>query len=196
MLGPVHTGGDEGNGRRIHQMNDALELAGKTLPAGAPDEIRGQEAQVLEDCPKEFFGHLRGSDFAGMGKGVAGWGSRAADAGERAELEAQGIANVVETDAVGELGVEQADDMTPRALNTGEAKAAQKGGIYHVVAGMTVEKLRAEIARKNLAPERVLDNKSISSIDYNGRKIRVSRVNLVDESFRAKLDEALADQLL
>jgi len=100
-------------------MNDALELAGKTLPAGAPDEIRGQEAQVLENCPKEFFGRLRGSDFAGMGKGVAGWGSRAADAGERAGLEAQGIATIVETDAVVELGVGQADDMTPRAEGAG-----------------------------------------------------------------------------
>ena len=44
---------------------------------------------------------------------------RATDAGEWTGLQAQGIAHVIESDTVGELRVEQADDMTPRAEGAG-----------------------------------------------------------------------------
>jgi len=55
-------------------MNQALELAGKTLSACATDETWGQLAQVFKDGPEEFLGHLGRTHFVRMGKVVAGGG--------------------------------------------------------------------------------------------------------------------------
>ena len=98
MLGPVHAGGNQGNGGRIHQMDQALELAGKTLSVRATDEARGQLAQVFEDGPEEFLRHLGRSHFVRMGKIIPrGW-RRPTNAGEWTGLQAQGITHVVEPD--------------------------------------------------------------------------------------------------
>ena len=57
-------------------------------------------------------------------------------------MEAQGIGNVVETDAVGELGIEQADDMTPRAEGSrfGFTVRGPRQG-RHQIAGNQIAKL-------------------------------------------------------
>jgi len=97
----------------------ALELAGQSLPASAADEIRGQQTQVLKDRPEEFLRHLCRAHFVRMRKRVAGGRGSATDAGERPGLQAQGIAHVVKTNAVGELRVDQRHHMTPRTERAG-----------------------------------------------------------------------------
>src|SRR5450631_3679025 len=54
MFGPVHAGSNQRDGGRVHQMNHALELTGKSLPVRATDEARGQLAQVFKDGPEKF----------------------------------------------------------------------------------------------------------------------------------------------
>ena len=101
-------------------MNHALELAGKSLCRPAPLTKSGDNiAQVLKDRPEEFLSHLCRAHFVRMRKRVAGGGRRATNAGERPRLQTQGIAYVVEPDAVGELRVDQRHHMTPRTERAG-----------------------------------------------------------------------------
>ena len=50
---------------------------------------------------------------------VAAGGRGSPDAGERPGVQLQGIANVVESDAVSQLRVKQADDVAPRCEGPG-----------------------------------------------------------------------------
>ena len=71
MLGPIHARGDQGNGRRIHQVNRPLELAGKSLSRLPAHEPRRDVTQVFINFPEGFLGHLRWADLFGVGKIVA-----------------------------------------------------------------------------------------------------------------------------
>ena len=76
------------NRGRIHQTDQALELAGKTLSPVAADEARRQLAQVFQAGPEQFFRPLGRAHFVRVGKVVAGRGRRAPEAGERPGLQA------------------------------------------------------------------------------------------------------------
>ena len=68
---------------------------------------------MFQDGPEELLGHLRRAHFVGVGKVVAIGRRGPAQAGERPGMQTQRIAHIVETDAMGELGVDQGDHMTP-----------------------------------------------------------------------------------
>ena len=74
---------------------------------------------MFKDGPEEFLGHLGRTHFVRMGKVVAGGGRGSPDAGQWTRLQAQGITNVVESDAMGELRVDQRHHMTPRTEGAG-----------------------------------------------------------------------------
>ena len=115
MPRPVHARGDQWNGRRIDQMNRSLELASKSLPSFATDKARREIAQVIEHRPEEFLGHLRRAHLIGVGKIIAAGRSRSSQARQRPRMQPEGITHVVESDAMGQLRIQQRDDMTPRA---------------------------------------------------------------------------------
>ena len=77
------------------------------------------------------------------------------------------------------------------ALNTDEAKKSQEYDIYHELAKMSVSELEAAVAMRALAPERILHDQSLSSVRFKGKKIRVSRVMMIDEGFDSRLIQAL-----
>jgi hypothetical protein len=71
---------------------------------------------AFERCkraPEELLGQRGGTDFVGVGKVVTGRRRGGADGRERAGVQAQAVANIVEPHGVRELGEEQADDVTP-----------------------------------------------------------------------------------
>jgi hypothetical protein len=74
---------------------------------------------VPEDRPEEFFGHFGRADFVGMGEIVTRGRRRAAKARKGAGLQLQGVADIIEADTMGELGIEQRHDMTPRRKSPG-----------------------------------------------------------------------------
>ena len=115
MPGPIHARGDQRNGRRIDQMNRPRKSAGKSLPSFATDKPRREITQVLEDRPKEFLGHLRGPNFIGVGQVVAAGRSRPSQARQRTRMQAQRITQVIESDAVGQLRIQQGKDVAPGA---------------------------------------------------------------------------------
>jgi len=87
-------------------MNQALELAGKTLSACATDETWGNWPSV-QDGQKSFLGHLGRTHFVRMGKVVAG-GGRGPGCWTVTRIASAGHHNVVESDAMGELRVDNA----------------------------------------------------------------------------------------
>jgi hypothetical protein len=115
VLGPVHASGDPLNGRGVDDVNGALESEGEAW-ATTVTELRNERLEVMESLPEEGLGH-GGIAFAiGMRKAVLARRRRPADGGERTGSEPEGIGDIVESESVGQLGEQQADDVAPRAV--------------------------------------------------------------------------------
>ena len=113
MLGPVQTAGDELNGGGVHQVDGALEAEGELGPTPMA-EAGVNVLQVCEDGPEKVLRQLGWALAVGGGEPVLARAAGAANGRERARVQAQGIADVIEAEGVGELGEEQTHDMTPR----------------------------------------------------------------------------------
>ena len=118
MFGPVQAGGDEFEHGRIDDVNGAGE-APRQAPAHAAGEGRAETFEMFEHLPEQILGQGRIALAVGVGKAVAAGRSRAAHGRERPRVQAQAVADVIEPDGVGELRVEQRDDLAPRTEGTG-----------------------------------------------------------------------------
>src|SRR2546422_6996732 len=72
MLGPIHTGGNQLNRRRIHHVDRPLELARKPLGRLAADKFRRQVSQMFIDRPEQLFSHDGVTDLVGVREIVPG----------------------------------------------------------------------------------------------------------------------------
>lgn len=119
MFGPVQAAGDQLNGGGgIHQMDHPLEAKGKTRPT-IPAKAGMKLFKMAQDGIEEILGHLGGAFPIGAGERILAGRGRATHRRERSRMQPQGIADIVETDGVGQLGVEQTHDMTPRRERAG-----------------------------------------------------------------------------
>jgi hypothetical protein len=113
MLRPVHARGHKLDGRRVDDVNGLAKAVGNSF-AAAPASKAGTDAlQMRQHLPEKLLGQLRLALLAGVREAVAAGMRGSANRGERATVQAQPIADVIEPDAVGELGIEQRNDMTP-----------------------------------------------------------------------------------
>ena len=118
MLGPVQRAGHQLNGGRIHDVNESLEAEGESGCAVAAKSGL-QRLQMFQHRPEELFGHIRIAPAVGVRERVFGRGCGPAQCRQRPGVQPQRVTDVIEPEAVGELGVEQADDMTPRTERAG-----------------------------------------------------------------------------
>ena len=118
MLGPIHTPCHQLNGGRVHDMNQALEAKGELRPA-AGAEARMQLLQMLEHGPKQLFRQLRVPLAVGVGERVLAGRRGPTNRRQRSRMQVQRITDIVETQGVGQLGVEQTQNMTPRTKRPG-----------------------------------------------------------------------------
>src|SRR5208282_1210315 len=147
MLGPVQRAGHQLDGGRIHDVNEPLETEGE--PGRAVAAKSGlQRLQMFQHRPEELLGHFRIPPTVGMRERVLVRRSRSAQCRQRPGVQAQSVAHVIESQAVGQLRVEQADDMAPRT--------ERAGVIFHagLVGQMRHQMRRNEVAK--LAQERKL----------------------------------------
>ena len=86
MLGPIHAGGDQGNGRRVHQMNGPLELPGESFARFPTDKARRQIPQVFEHGPEELLRQVGRADFTGVGQVIATGRGGAPQTGQRIRM--------------------------------------------------------------------------------------------------------------
>src|SRR5665213_3287309 len=113
MFGAGQTAGDQFNGGGVHQMDHPLEAEGEAW-AALPAKTGVEFFQMAEDGIEEVLGHLGGAFPVGGGKRVLAGRGRAPHRRERSRMQAQGVADIVETDGVRELGIEETHHMTPR----------------------------------------------------------------------------------
>ena len=118
MFGPVQTAGDQLDGGGVHQMNHPLEAEGKPR-AAIPAKAGVEFFQMAQDGVEEVLGHLGGAFAVGGGERILAGRGRATHRRERPRMQAQGVADIVEADGMGQLGVEQAHHMTPRRERPG-----------------------------------------------------------------------------
>ncbi len=118
VFGPVQRAGHQLDGGGVHDMNEALEAEGKP-GATVAAESGLQSLQMFQHRPEQLLGHFRIAPAVGVRERVFGRRRGPAQCRQRSGVQAQGVADVIESEAVGKLGVEQADDVTPRTEGAG-----------------------------------------------------------------------------
>jgi hypothetical protein len=112
MFGPVQGTRHQLDGGRVHDMDEPLEPEGE-LRAAVAAEAGLDGLQMCQHRPEKLLGHLRITGAVGVGKSVLGRRRGSPHRRQRAGVQSQRVAHVVEAEAVGDLGVEQADDVAP-----------------------------------------------------------------------------------
>jgi hypothetical protein len=142
MFGPVQRVGDESNGGGVHNMDGDFEAVRQAFACTACDEARREGLEMFEGLPEELFAQGRGTLAIGVGQAVATGRSGAANGRERAGVQAQTVADIVEADGVRELGEEQTDDVTPRFERAGFfLRARLAGQVRHQMSGNEIAEL-------------------------------------------------------
>ena len=100
MFGPVQGAGHELNGGRIHHMDEPLETEGKARTVlAAEGGLDG--LQMFHHRPEKFFSHLRIPGAVGVRERVLGRGRGTPQCRQRAGVQPQGVAHVVESEGWG-----------------------------------------------------------------------------------------------
>src|SRR5439155_17944754 len=142
MLGPVHTVGHQLQRGRIHQVDHPLEAEGKPATP-ATSKTRTEILQVLQSLPKQLLCHDRVTLPIGIGKRVALGRSSPTNRREGSRVQRQSIANVVESQTMGQLREEQREHVTPGGVGARLLLDARLSGqlrdqvIGNVVANLT-----------------------------------------------------------
>jgi len=111
-LGPVQGTGHQLNDGGVHDVNGPFETEGE-LGAAVAAEAWLQGLQMFQHGPEELFGHFRIAGAVGVGERV--FGRRR----QWPRMQAQRVADVVEPQGVGELCIQEADDMAPGTERAG-----------------------------------------------------------------------------
>jgi hypothetical protein len=119
MFGPVQGVGHERNGGGVHDMNEAPGETKSEAWRVATGEAGLERLQMIEHGPEQVLGQIRIAGAVGVRERVsAGWRGPA-QSRERTGVQPQRVTHVIETQGVRQLGVEQADDLAPRAERAG-----------------------------------------------------------------------------
>jgi hypothetical protein len=68
---------------------------------------------MIEDFPEKLFDHVCVTGLVGVGKGIASRSDRPANSSEKPAMMPETIADIVQTNGVSELGMQQGYDMAP-----------------------------------------------------------------------------------
>ena len=129
MFGPVQRAGHQLDGGRIHDVDEAFETEGEARRAvTAKGGLQG--LQMFQHRPEKLLGQFRIAGAVGVRECVFGRRRGPTQRRERAGVKPQGVAHVVETETVGDLGIKQAHDMTPRTERAGVLFHASLAGQF------------------------------------------------------------------
>ena len=114
VLGPVHTVGYQGNSRRIHCMDRPLEPMRQSPVTSCRTKSRRQLLQMGKYLPEKILHHVGVAGIVRMRKRIATRWNRSADYRQFGCMVAQRVADIVQSNRMGQLGEKQAHHMTPR----------------------------------------------------------------------------------
>ena len=112
VAGPVHAVGAELDDGGIHDVDRLAKLA-ELAGEGALGEPGGTLGQMREGLPEQALGDGGGTGLVGVGKGVAAGGGGATNGAEDAGVDVGLVAEVIESEAMDDLGGDEGDDMAP-----------------------------------------------------------------------------------
>jgi hypothetical protein len=113
VLSPIHAVGHQRDGCRINDMNCPLEATGQATVTAAGTKLRTKRLKVAEDAPKQLFDHIAVAVLVGMGKRITAWCNRSSYRSKLSGMMTQAIANIVQSNRVGQLRKQKTDDMAP-----------------------------------------------------------------------------------
>ena len=99
-------------------MDCLAEASGQALVADTKSSRNGA-IEMGQRPPEKCLHHVAVTSLVGVGEGVAGGRESSAQTAEPAGGDAQGVADIVESEGVGELREEQAGHMAPRGEGAG-----------------------------------------------------------------------------
>ena len=114
VLGPVHAGSHQFNGRRIDDVDRLAKAMSHPTPPASVGKSRRKRLKVSKHGPEKLLGQLRLALLTCMGKPVAARRGRSPDGRKWSAMESQRVANVIETNRVSQLRVQQGHGVTPR----------------------------------------------------------------------------------
>lgn len=153
--GPIHAPGHQRDSGGVHDVDKAFEPEGE-LGAAATAKAGMESLQMLQHCPEELLRHhLRVALPVGVGEGVLARCGGTANGQQGIRVQAQRIAHVVESQRVGQLGVEQTGHMAPRAKRPGlGVHAGVPGQPRHAMIGNEIAEL---VQQRELAARWLVD---------------------------------------
>ena len=113
VLGPVHAVGHQLDGRRVNHVDHTFEASRKADVLAPHAEGGGLAPQVLQRRPEQLLGHIGVALAVGVRQSIAARGDGPTDSAQRTAVGAQVIAEVVETERVGQLRMDQSNHMAP-----------------------------------------------------------------------------------
>ncbi len=119
VLGPVHTVGDQCNGRGVDGMNRLLKAAGQAAVATRRSELRIKRLEMLKDSPKQLLHHVTVAVLVGVRERVAAWWHRTTNRSKFCAMVTKAVTNVVQPNCMSELSEKKTHHMTPRSKGSG-----------------------------------------------------------------------------
>ena len=119
VLGPVHTVGDQCNGRGVDGMNRLLKAAGQAAVATRRSELRIKRLEMLKDSPKQLLHHVTVAVLVGVRERVAAWWHRTTNRSKFCAMVAKAITDIVQPNRMGDLSKKKTHNMTPRSKSSG-----------------------------------------------------------------------------
>src|SRR5690625_445975 len=113
VLGPVHAVGHKCDRRGIYCVDGAFKSSRQLWIAASRAKFFKTILQCCESFPEEGFHHLAVAVFVGMGKPVSAGRCSSPNRLEFCCMVTESIADIVETDRMGELTVKQTHNMAP-----------------------------------------------------------------------------------
>ena len=113
VLGPVHAVGHQRDRRGIHCMNRPLEAMGQSPVTSCRTKSRRQLLQVGKYLPEKILHHVRVTRIVRMRERIAARWYRSTNHGQFGRMVSQRVADIVQSNRMGQLGEKQAHHMAP-----------------------------------------------------------------------------------
>ena len=110
----IHAVGHQRDGCRINGMDYPLEATGQATVTATRTKLWTKRLKVAEDAPAQLFDHIAVAVLVGVGKRITAWCNRSSYRSKLSRVMTQAIANIVQSNRVGQLRKQKTDDMTPR----------------------------------------------------------------------------------
>jgi len=113
VLGPVHTVGNQSNGRGIDSMDRPLESTGQAAVSARRTEPRTKRLKMFQNAPKQFLHHVAVAVLVGMRKGITTWRDSTTNRPQFGSVVAKAVAHVIQSNRMSQLCEQKTDHVAP-----------------------------------------------------------------------------------